>query len=82
MVICSQLPDNDNTSVTNMAEYLAAEVIRGHFLSTPLVWIEHYPEQKERSKSIRWCGSLARILKRYAWEIYGATALDRRGGYR
>jgi hypothetical protein len=26
VVICSQLPDNDNTSVTNMAEYLAAEV--------------------------------------------------------
>jgi hypothetical protein len=24
VVICSQLPDNDNTSVTNMAEYLAA----------------------------------------------------------
>ena len=27
VVICTQLPDNDNTSVTNMAEYLAAEVI-------------------------------------------------------
>jgi hypothetical protein len=27
VVICSQLPYNDNTSVTNMAEYLAAEVI-------------------------------------------------------
>jgi hypothetical protein len=26
VVICSQLPDNDNTSVTNKAEYLAAEV--------------------------------------------------------
>ena len=32
VVICSQLPDNDNTSVTNMAEYLAAEVIGEHGL--------------------------------------------------
>jgi hypothetical protein len=28
VVICSQLPDNDNTSVTNIVEYLAAEIIR------------------------------------------------------
>jgi hypothetical protein len=46
MVICSQLADNDNTSVTNMAEYLAAEVIREHELPTPLTWIEHYPEHE------------------------------------
>src|SRR5918994_1359455 len=46
VVLCSQLPDNDNTSVTNMAEYLAAEVMEEHKLPTPLVWIEHYPEHK------------------------------------
>jgi hypothetical protein len=46
VVICSQLPDNDNTSVTNMAEYLAAEVIEQHGLPTPFVWLEHYPEHK------------------------------------
>jgi hypothetical protein len=46
VVICSQLPDNDNTSVTNMAEYLAAEVIREQNLPTPLAWIEHYPEHE------------------------------------
>ena len=46
VVICSQLPDNDNTSVTNMAEYLAAEVIEEHDLPTPLTWIEHYPEHE------------------------------------
>jgi hypothetical protein len=45
-VICSQPPDNDNTSVTNMAEYLAAEVIEDHSLPTPLAWIEHYPEHE------------------------------------
>ena len=46
VVICSQLPDNLNTSVTNMAEYLAAEVIEEHSLPTPLTWIEHYPEHE------------------------------------
>lgn len=46
MVICSQLPDNDNTSVTNMIEYLAAEVIREHGLLKPLTWVEHYPEHE------------------------------------
>ncbi|MDP9457824.1 MAG: hypothetical protein M3Q49_12685 [Actinomycetota bacterium] len=48
IVVCSQLPDNDNTSVTNMAEYLAAEVVEGHSLPTPLVWVEHYPEHEGR----------------------------------
>jgi hypothetical protein len=46
MVICSQLKDNENTSVTNMAEYLAAEVIKERSLPTPLTWIEHYPEHE------------------------------------
>jgi hypothetical protein len=46
VVICSQLQDNENTSVTNMAEYLVAEVIEEHDLPTPFVWIEHYPEHK------------------------------------
>ena len=44
VVVCSKLPDNANISVTNMAEYLAAEVVEGHGLPTPLTWIEHYPE--------------------------------------
>jgi hypothetical protein len=46
VVICSQLPDNDNTSVTNMAEFLAAEVIEKQELPTPLAWVEHYPEHE------------------------------------
>ena len=46
VVIRSQLPKNKNTSVTNMAEYLAAEVIQEHGLATPLIWIERYPEHK------------------------------------
>ena len=44
VVVSSQLPDNENTSVTNMAECRAAEVIEQHGLPTPLMWIEHYPD--------------------------------------
>jgi hypothetical protein len=46
VVICSQLQDNPNTSVTNMAEYLAAEIIGELSLPTPLTWIEHYPQHE------------------------------------
>ncbi len=46
VVVCSQLPDNSNISVTNMAEYLAAEVAERHSLPTPLTWVEHYPEHE------------------------------------
>jgi hypothetical protein len=45
VVICSELPNNGSTSVTYAAEQLAAEVIRSHRLPTPLVWIEHWPEE-------------------------------------
>ena len=46
VVICSLLPDNPNTSVTNMAEYLATEVMAEYKLPTPLKWVEHYPEHE------------------------------------
>jgi hypothetical protein len=49
VVICSKLPDNHNTSVTNMAENLAAEVIEEHDLPTPLLWVEHYPEHERET---------------------------------
>ncbi len=48
-MICSQLPENKNTSITNMAEYLAAEVMEEHGLATPLIWIEHYPKHRRKS---------------------------------
>lgn len=44
VVVCSQLPENKNTSVTNMAAYLAVEVVERSELPIPLTWIEHYPE--------------------------------------
>jgi hypothetical protein len=41
VVICSELPGNEGSSVTYSAHQIAAEVIRYHRLSKP-VWIEHY----------------------------------------
>ncbi len=48
VVVCSELPNNPGMSITNAAERIAAEVIGGHRLSTPLVWIEHYPPEARR----------------------------------
>ena len=45
MVICSELPNNPGGSITNSAEVIAAGVIRANELPTPLVWIEHWPEE-------------------------------------
>ena len=44
VVVCTELPNNPGTSVTNAAEQIAAEVIKGHRLPTALVWIEHYED--------------------------------------
>ncbi len=49
VVICSELPNNGGTSITYAAEQLAAEVIRSNTLPTPLVWIEHWPEESTGS---------------------------------
>jgi hypothetical protein len=45
VIICSELPNNRDTSVTYGAEQLAAEVIRSQEVPTPLAWIEHWPKQ-------------------------------------
>jgi hypothetical protein len=44
VVICSELPTNEGSSVTYSAGQIAAEVIRYHRLPAP-VWIEHYPTE-------------------------------------
>ena len=74
VVVCSQPPDNRNTSVTNMAEYLAAEVIEGHGLLVPLTWVEHYPEHEGRSGGGPWWRRPGRWRRR-AWAGHGG-ALD------
>ena len=45
VVICSELPNNPGGSITNSAEAIAAGVIQANELHTPLVWIEHWPEE-------------------------------------
>jgi hypothetical protein len=45
VVICSELPNNPGGSITNSAEGIAAGVIRANELPTPLVWVEHWPEE-------------------------------------
>jgi hypothetical protein len=45
VVICSELPNNPGGSITNSAEVIAAGVVRANELATPLVWIEHWPEE-------------------------------------
>jgi hypothetical protein len=45
VVICSELPNNPGGSITNSAEVIAPGVIRTNELPTPLVWIEHWPEE-------------------------------------
>src|SRR5829696_8388434 len=45
VVICSELSNNPGGSVTNSAEVIVAGVIHNNKLPTPLVWIEHRPEE-------------------------------------
>lgn len=49
VIICTEGPDNQNTSIMNMAEFLAAEVVARHFPEAldsteqePVIWLEHY----------------------------------------
>jgi hypothetical protein len=44
VVICSELPNNEGSSITYSAHQIAAEVIRYHRLPV-LVWIEHYSKE-------------------------------------
>ena len=45
VVVCSEIPNNPGGSITSSAEAIAAGVIRVNELPTPLVWIEHWPEE-------------------------------------
>jgi hypothetical protein len=49
--ITTELPNNPGTSVTNFAEHLATAMRRQHGLKPEdFIWIEHYPEAKDRRK--------------------------------
>jgi hypothetical protein len=45
VVVCSELSNNPGGSITNSAETIAAGVILANQLPTPLVWIEHWPDE-------------------------------------
>ena len=79
VVICSQVPENTGMSITNAAEYVAAEVISGHGLGTtpPPVWIEHYP----RSAAERQAG-LKETFDLVAFEDYDVREALRDGEWR
>lgn len=49
LVVATELPENHNTSITNMAAYLAAEVMERYLTTNhllghqpPFLWVEHY----------------------------------------
>jgi hypothetical protein len=55
LVVCTELVENTNTSVTNMAELLAAEVMERYLTADdlgagdpPFVWLERYEEPADR----------------------------------
>jgi len=58
VIVVSQLEENQNTSITNMAEYLAAEIGAKHFPERfeqrdPFVFIEHYRHPEEEDPLLR-----------------------------
>ena len=51
VIVMSELPQNTSTSVTNMAELLAPELIQRHFRhrfeeDPPAIFLEHYVEER------------------------------------
>ena len=51
VTVMGELPQNTSTSVTNMAEYLAPELIQRHFPQRfeelpPAIFLEHYVEER------------------------------------
>jgi hypothetical protein len=45
VVICSELLNNDGSSITYSAHQIAAEVISYNEFALPPIWIEHYPPE-------------------------------------
>ena len=50
LIVATEFPENENTSITNVAEYVAAEVVERYLTSDqleghdpPFLWVEHYP---------------------------------------
>jgi len=54
-VVATELAENPGTSITNMSEFLAAEIIARHFpdrfeTEIPVIWLEQYPRTAEERR--------------------------------
>ena len=47
LVIATEIPQNEGTSITNMADQLASLICEGFKIEpSELIWIEHYPDRE------------------------------------
>ena len=51
VVLCSELPNNEGSSVTYAAHQIVAEVISYNEFALPPIWIEHYPPETTNGAS-------------------------------
>lgn len=50
VIVCTEPADNPGQSITNSAEQLCAEVLKGHNLKPPVIWIENYEDEARGTK--------------------------------
>jgi hypothetical protein len=79
--VATELPDNPGTSVTNFAENLAT-AMRSRYGLKPedVIWIEHYPEAKNRRKEdfdlVRFLGTEGDPFRSPVWTRITEQAAD------
>lgn len=54
IIVLTERPDNHGLSITNGAEYIAAEVIAEHEIDGMVTVVEHYPDSLRIGKSDTW----------------------------
>jgi hypothetical protein len=79
--VATELPDNPGTSVTNYAEHLATAMRRQYGLKAEeVIWIEHYPEAKDRRKEdfdlVRFVGIEGDSFRNPVWTRITEQAVD------
>ena len=79
--VATESPDNPGTSVTNFAEHLAT-AMRSRYGLKPedVIWIEHYPEAKNRRKEdfdlVRFLGMEGEAFRTPVWTRITEQAVD------
>ena len=79
--VATELHDNPGTSVTNFAEHLATAMRRQYGLKPDeVIWIEHYPEAKNRRKEdfdlVRFLGMEGESFRTPVWTRITEQAVD------